>query len=304
MIAVEWPLTRAPVREGEPDDQEPPPHHRLGVLKTRVRRTIDAHGRRAWDMAVATVCTTLPTTSAPTASRAYHKMRELAASCALPRVHHSLHLCEAPGGFVQAVGDCMACDDWTWSAVSLESGAAPAVDVLPTTRGAFVRELSHGGDILKCAEEVVTRCGTPTQLVTADGAVEMNHDCLEEEHLALLYAQTDIALACLEKGTGTFVCKFFEGSDVRTRRWIAHVTTRFQSVSLIKPLSSRATNSERYLVARSFEGDASPLPRDGIVSANWIADTAKVLDRMRDDQARALDAAFVRIESTYSHKRV
>ena len=132
-------------------------------------------------------------------------------------------------------------------------------------------------------------------LVTADGAREMDHDRLEEEHLPLLHAQTDLGLACLAKG-GVMLVKFFEGMDVRTQTWIALLTTRFDTVALIKPHTSRPTNSERYLIARGFGGDRTPLPRAVRVCQAWRdASLLPVLERMALAQADALAAALGRV---------
>ena len=287
MLSVEWPLSRAPIEEGSTEWTEPVSDH-LDELKQRVPHIINEYGRKRWD-AVVTATTTRAAIPAPekVVSRAFYKMREILMSCALPRATRSLHLGEAPGGFIQAVAQ-HADASWTWSAVSLCIDGAPIPSHHLPASGAFMK-LPHGGDILRCADEVVALAGE-NDLVTADGAVAMNHDCLEKEHLGLVIAQTNVALRCLTNG-GTFVCKFFEGNLGETRAWLAQLTTRFECVSIIKPTWSRPTNSERYVVCRGFTGPSGELVTCR-VAGGWLQDASRILDRMRADQVRALKRAI------------
>ena len=287
MLAVEWPLVRAAVSE---DAATPPAlpskaFARLARAKARVPEV--AHDRKAWDHAVGTVTTFVPSTSAPprVVSRAYHKMHEIVRSCVLPVPRDFvLHLCEAPGGFVQCV------QQWApgvpWCALTLPDGLAPCTELLDMSHGSFVL-----GDVFD-AECVHTACaGRKADLVTADGAVEMDHGTLEAEHYPLLVAQTTAGLSALAKG-GTFVIKFFEGALRETQAWIAWLTTRFERVSLIKPHTSRPTNSERYLVGRGYDGVEGVAFRDVAVAAMWTRDLQRVVERMAVDQATALEKAL------------
>ena len=288
MLAVEWPLVRAAVSE---DPTTTPPAFaskafaRLERAKARVPEVV-RDNRRAWDRAVATVTTHVPAPGAPprVASRAYHKLHEIVRSCVLPPPERFvLHLCEAPGGFVQCV------QAWTpgvpWCALTLPGGPAPCTDVLDTSTGRFVLGDVHDPACVDARD---------ADLVTADGAVDMDHGNLEAEHFPLLVAQTTVGLRALVKG-GTFVIKFFEGARRETQAWMAWLTTRFERVSLIKPHTSRPTNSERYLVARGYDGARDREFQDVAVAAMWTRDLQRVLERMATDQAEALETALARV---------
>ena len=283
MLAVEWPLVRAAVAE---DAESTPPalESKAFARLERVKARVPDVDRRAWDRAVATVTAPLPSNRKVT-SRAYFKLHEIVRSCVLPVPQRTLLLCEAPGGFVQCV------NDWaphaTWTALTLPGGIAPCTDLLDTSKGAFVLD-----DVFRVAEKEDALC-VDCDLVTADGALEMNHGNLEKEHHPLLVAQTTVALRALGKG-GTFVIKFFEGATRETQAWIAWLTTRFEHVSLIKPNSSRSTNSERYLVARGYDGCAWEF-KDVAVAAMWARDLQRVVERMATDQADAIERALARV---------
>tara|TARA_B110001450_G_scaffold208676_1_gene199410 strand:- start:45 stop:881 length:837 start_codon:yes stop_codon:yes gene_type:complete len=226
-------------------------------------------------------------------SRAYHKMREISMSCVLPHVTSSAHLCEAPGGFVQCVFEHLRhpSTNWSWRAVTLGNGIPVDETRLPNDCGQFLFADVLSEETRVVDELKVAFAGTDgVDLVTADGAVEMNHDRIEEEHLPLARAQTRIALRCLRPG-GIYVLKVFECLHPLTCDFISQLTRHFQLVSLIKPVSSRSTNSERYLVCRGLTV-ASPPPtietERYVHAAAWTEEYGRIVNKMADDQIQAL----------------
>jgi 23S rRNA U2552 (ribose-2'-O)-methylase RlmE/FtsJ len=224
-------------------------------------------------------------------NRAYHKMHEICMSCVLPRVTSSVHLCEAPGGFVQCVAEHLrdASKDWSWRAVTLMDGIAVDERHLPRDCGQFLF-----ADVVSEETRVVADLHAAfadtggVDLVTADGAVEMNHDHIEEEHLPLARAQTRIALQCLRPG-GVYILKLFECLNTHTRDFISQLTRMFELVSLIKPTSSRCTNSERYLVCRGLTVVSPNLDDERYVHATaWIDEYNRIVTNMATGQIQAL----------------
>ena len=296
MLAVEWPLVRASLgvvacADEIESDIDKDVYAKLAALKQRVPAARLAVGARRWAAFVDTPPPRPLSVDTPLASRAFYKLREIQASCALPAPRVSVHLCEAPGGFVQATA-LLARDDWTWTAMSLPASGghpAPASHLLPLSRGRFIT-----ADV---AEHAAHLEAASADLVTADGAVSMDHDRLEEMHFPLLVAQTEAAVHCIAAG-GTFIIKFFEATHPDTRRWLAWVSARFDQVSIIKPCMSRPTNSERYLVARGYA--APPLGEDVelracAAAAAWNADTKRVLVQLAREQAAALERVLARV---------
>ncbi|RKP14637.1 FtsJ-like methyltransferase-domain-containing protein [Piptocephalis cylindrospora] len=97
--------------------------------------------------------------------------------------------------------------------------------------------------------------GQGVHLVTADGAFDVvGHEALQEVlsgHLLLAQVHLGLSLLCLG---GQFVCKFFDASTPLTKSLLYTMTKCFTTVELVKPMTSRPANSERYLVAREFLG--------------------------------------------------
>lgn len=299
MLAVEWPVVRASIRAREASDEicEIPPTpsaKALAALKETVPTVRARVGEQTWSLLIRdTVPRTLQTKD-KVASSAYFKMRELCTTCALPMPSFSVHLCESPGGFVQAVHDIVGRHGgWKWLALSRAPDVSqrvlgPALDLLPTHCGSFVE-----CDVLRREAVQGTLANVQADLVTADGAVEMDHGQLEQQHLPLLLAQTEAMAMCLQAG-GTFVIKFFEGSRRETQDWIAWISTQFRSTSIVKPVTSRATNSERYLVARGYAPCDAPSATECVVSEQWRASLTRINDCLADDQCKALKRVFAR----------
>lgn len=319
LLASEIPLPRASTRARRDDEPDAPSssspcaaiRRRLAETKARVPEARQRLGARRWD-ALVNAPSAVERLSrfqfppqrcdggAQVVNRAYHKLHEIALSCALPTVATSVHLCEAPGGFVQCVSDHLRSEDgeWRWIAVTLREGVPVAsTALLPRDRGDFVL-----ADVLREEEEVVSRVRATfpdgADLVTADGAAAMDHARIEEEHRPLLMAQTRIALRCLRRG-GVLVLKTFESLRPETRDLVAHLTQRFETVSFIKPGSSRPTNSERYLVCRAFDG--VPMHEDGgervrrVHADGWVREYVDVVERLAVHQIDALDRVLASV---------
>lgn len=166
----------------------------------------------------------------------------------------------------------------------MERGTILALDVL---------------DVDECKRQLT---GNKYDLVTADGAFDADHSTLESVHMPLCIAETDVALHCLAEG-GVYVVKFFEGRETDTLVWIAMLSVCFSHVSIVKPFTSRATNSERYLVCTRFlreEYERNDLFRTfrlshAVVVSDWIVHTKRVLTRLAHDQTTALHTVFDRV---------
>ena len=132
---------------------------------------------------------------------------------------------------------------------------------LPTHR--FIDMSGGSGDITDswAVEEFITRVHDHpssqcfergVHLVTADGGLP-NHTLNQDEihTLALIAGQLAAGLAILEAG-GDIICKLFLTETPAMARLLHQASECFERVELVKPLASRATNSEKYLVGTGF----------------------------------------------------
>ena len=246
------------------------------------------------------------------ASRAYYKLAEIMRTCALAPDRRTLHLCDAPGGFAQAVRD------WTPTVKEVvvtsrrSSGSilfAPSV-VRDDACVVELQDLAHGADLLRASvRDQIAAAAPASDLVTADGAVDNDAqpDLAEVNNARLLAAEVLTVLRAQREG-GSCVIKVFSIAADITRECIALLAYCYQATSLIKPDTSRAVNDERYVVCQCFspakaaEFHALHLPDEpcgaclvslGIVAdPAWYAELDRVVHHMNLQQLRAINAAL------------
>ena len=92
-------------------------------------------------------------------------------------------------------------------------------------------------------------------LITADGGFEWgNENIQEQEAFRLMFGQIVAAIMNQRKG-GHFVCKLFETFTMTSVKFIAILKACYNKVEVIKPLTSRKSNSEKYYVCMDFKYD-------------------------------------------------
>lgn len=121
--------------------------------------------------------------------------------------------------------------------------------------------LDGSGDLLKIGNLehcVKGLAGQKVLLVVADGGFSdeaIPANLLELYFYRLLLAELLTAATCLRHG-GKFVCKLYSTFSDSTSALLYLATQLFDSVSIVKPMSSKATGPERYLVGTGFRDDA------------------------------------------------
>eukprot|EP00928_Gymnodinium_smaydae_P063258 TRINITY_DN468_c0_g2_i1.p1 TRINITY_DN468_c0_g2~~TRINITY_DN468_c0_g2_i1.p1 ORF type:complete len:710 (-),score=103.20 TRINITY_DN468_c0_g2_i1:379-2334(-) len=121
------------------------------------------------------------------------------------------------------------------------------------------------GDLLKPGnlEHAAHRLATEKVLLcVADGG--FSDDAIPANQLELYFsrlflAEILMAVSCLKPG-GKFVCKLYTTFSDATAGLLWATTRFFDSVKIVKPMSSRATGPERYLAADGFRCDPSLAP--------------------------------------------
>lgn len=94
---------------------------------------------------------------------------------------------------------------------------------------------------------------TKVDLITGDGGFDWDNENIQEQESAILiYGQILTALNIQKKG-GNFVLKMFEMYTKISLKFIILLKYFYEEVHIIKPLTSRESNSERYLVCKKFK---------------------------------------------------
>jgi 23S rRNA U2552 (ribose-2'-O)-methylase RlmE/FtsJ len=93
----------------------------------------------------------------------------------------------------------------------------------------------------------------PSNLITADGGFDWKKENLQEqEAYRLIFAEIVSALK-LQKDGGNFVIKIFESFTKVTIKMIELLRVFYKKVYLVKPYTSRISNSEKYVICKDFD---------------------------------------------------
>lgn len=173
----------------------------------------------------------------------------------------AVHVADAPGGFANAA--LRRCDrkgvghaGWVGMTLRGTEGALAYDASLDMSRAELFWGADGTGDLtsLRNLESLFDAHGASAHLFTADGGFD-THDApeLQEAQSApLILAEAVAAIGCCREG-GNAVIKVFECITPMSLSTLALLATHFKEVRLIKPLTSRPANSERYAVCLSRE---------------------------------------------------
>uniref|UniRef100_A0A8C4QBE5 Cap-specific mRNA (nucleoside-2'-O-)-methyltransferase 2 n=1 Tax=Eptatretus burgeri TaxID=7764 RepID=A0A8C4QBE5_EPTBU len=180
---------------------------------------------------------------------------------------HSVHLCEAPGAFVASLNHYLSTHqvpcDWLWLATTLNpfheanscgqmiADSRLLLHTLPNWDFGLddTGNLMHRNNLSALQRRVRNYLG-PVHLVTADGSFDCQANPGEQEVsvASLICCEAVAALSILHEG-GSLVLKaftFFERSSASLLYLLACV---FEELYVVKPGTSKAGNSEVYVVA-------------------------------------------------------
>ncbi|CAG0886901.1 unnamed protein product [Cyprideis torosa] len=176
----------------------------------------------------------------------------------------SFHLCEAPGAFVCALNHFLnlsySMGHWDWTASSLSpyyegNDASQVISsdafILNTWKHWFFG-VDGTGNIHQNVESLV-EAAQGSDFITADGGIDCSDSPERQEAMTrpLLRSQIAVALRSLMSG-GSFLLKTFTFFERETVSLLYLLSRSFQRIRLMKPVCSKAGNSELYLLCKGF----------------------------------------------------
>ena len=191
-------------------------------------------------------------------SRAFYKLIEINYNFKIFTGNETLtgHLCEAPGGFIEATCELIKNPKHIWIGQSKNTSSCIFSKKLPDN-GNILWGPDKSGDIYKneTIDEFAKESRTQCQVITADGGfdVSKNYYIQEQMSFRLIFCQFVAAIKSLKVG-GHFICKIFDMFTLPTVQLISLLKSFFKEINIFKPLASRPCNSERYLVCKNFVG--------------------------------------------------
>ncbi|KAG8562374.1 hypothetical protein GDO81_015656 [Engystomops pustulosus] len=184
---------------------------------------------------------------------------------------NTLHLCEAPGAFISSLNHYIKTQnvrcDWNWVANTLNpyheanDGLVMIADdrLIANTLPWWYFGPDNTGDIMSPKYldglQKFTSNMSSVHLVTADGSFDCQGNPGEQETLVypLHYCEVITCLATLGHG-GSFVLKMFTLFQHSSINLMYLLNCCFQEIHMIKPGTSKAGNSEVYVVCLGYVG--------------------------------------------------
>jgi 23S rRNA U2552 (ribose-2'-O)-methylase RlmE/FtsJ len=205
-------------------------------------------------------------------SRAYYKLQEILIDFDINCYEDSFHIAESPGGFIQSIIEYRNKKKYdrdskcfTVSLLDISNNDIPIysqfiknhknVDIINTDRANWSGNITDINDVLDILKYIrFSKLMHNITLVTADGGINDKgvFNNKENAHINLFFCEITIAL-CTLNTRGTFILKIFDIYTTITRDLILLLTMLFEEVYITKPLTSRPTNSEKYIVCKYYK---------------------------------------------------
>jgi 23S rRNA U2552 (ribose-2'-O)-methylase RlmE/FtsJ len=235
-------------------------------------------------------------------SRSYFKMIEMLQvsdffNTVKQSTFSSAHVCEGPGGFIQALlSESFKRQRKVSQALAMT--LRPNKPFIPGWRRSisYLREhpeiiLEYGadstGDILSLENQraFITKSAQKSMLFTADGGFDFSNDYSNQEIQAfeLIVASFRMGLLSLAKG-GFMIIKVFDVFLESTKQLLLGSGLCFTSFTVYKPATSRPCNSERYFIGRGFLGAQH--------AAQWVSVLTSVARRLKQHTNPTLPILF------------
>ncbi len=204
-------------------------------------------------------------------SRSYFKMWEILylskITQALPQRIRTAHVCEGPGGFIQAIYDAAerarkhviattamtlrpdhpSVPGWKRASQFLRRHKTVKIEYGPKNDGNILDPINQ--------DAFIKACGLGVHIFTADGGFDFSdeYDKQELNIYNLLVNSSLLALQVLLT-EGSFILKIFDVQSRATEDLLALLGSQFKQWTLYKPATSRPCNSEKYFIGTKFRG--------------------------------------------------
>ena len=250
----------------------------------------------------------LPMTLEKPINRAYYKFVEIIRTCIIQPPKKSFHMCEAPGGFIQAVMDEFKNSTKEVYCSSLKDSNAPMFSALCAQSGVNVLSCDNNDVTDKLVRDMHVKeiYSNSCDLITADGAMDndSNPEMTEENSVNLILSEILLAFS-LQKEGGTFVVKLFGLRLLITYKLIAMLCHCYNHVQILKPLTSRGVNDERYVVCQGFNPCKSKIFED-IDTSKKIYDIFKLdecwFKELENIAVQFANNQYMYIQKTLNHR--
>ena len=215
-------------------------------------------------------------------SRSFFKLWEIVNYFGLITTRNPIvtgHLAEGPGGFVEAclyyrqrlIKVAPLLDKYYGITLNPSTKEIPGWNKANNLLRQFKKniEIDYGvdntGDLYKIFNirsfsRKIKAIVPGADLITADGGFDFSVNFNKQEQLSHRLIISELLTGIKsQKLNGSMICKLFDSYSYLTVQLLYFISCLYEEVHLVKPLTSRPANSEKYLVAISYKGFSSNL---------------------------------------------
>ena len=191
-------------------------------------------------------------------SRSYFKLCELFQDYQLKiKYDNVLCLAEAPGGFIEYIMEHDYAKSLYANTLIKDKTSIPLWNrkTLQVYDIHYTNSTKNDGDLtnINNIQDIQIQLKQKCDLITADGGIDYsgNYNNQELDSYELLYSEIYTAFVCQKQG-GCLIIKFFDIFQNKTIQLIHLLFRCYKDVSFSKPLTSRPSNSEKYIVCKGY----------------------------------------------------
>jgi 23S rRNA U2552 (ribose-2'-O)-methylase RlmE/FtsJ len=204
-------------------------------------------------------------------SRSFFKLHEILKDCNIHLKEKETYAClaEGPGGFIQSLVHNSDKNYRIYGITLLSKDKrvpywSPIISKLKNVTLLTGKDNTGDITVLKNINSFVETIGKKKcKLVTSDGGIDYSGDYNNQELLSyhLLYSEIYLNLH-IQKEKGYFIIKIFDIFHYKTMMLLYLLYLCYDSISFMKPNTSRLSNSEKYVICKGYRGkDATSIIR-------------------------------------------
>jgi 23S rRNA U2552 (ribose-2'-O)-methylase RlmE/FtsJ len=219
-------------------------------------------------------------------SRAFYKLNEILHKHRIPKsITNILCLCEAPGGFVEAIlfyfkNPNIITQSYKQSNIQFSKRIPNSIiDYGPIGNG-DITQTETIKDIIQKAQQI-----NKFQLITADGGLDIHeqYENQEQLHSKLIFCEVMTAIHSLAPN-GCFILKMYDCFTQPSLEILWILEKSFLRIHIEKPFLSRSCNSEKYIICLGFKSPflalKHPLPNTQFIHTFGIKPNSEFIERI------------------------
>ena len=201
----------------------------------------------------------------------------------------SFHLAEGPGGFIEAMTYLRFNSNDHYYGMTLIDNSNNNIPgwrkcelFLRKNQNIIIENGADGTGNLYSPENYkhcLDKYGNSMDFITGDGGFDFSVDYNRQESLALRLILTQVAYAIgMQAKGGTFILKIFDVFSQATIDILYLLASFYKSTYIIKPHTSRAANSEKYVVCCDFQYNNTTEIANKFLSILYVLNNMKLKD--------------------------